>query len=76
MGGQRPYYRLNEHYREGHELAWLLLEGIGLDGLFASGPTRSCTFLIDMNQLLERLIIRLVNHALTDERYQVHVGSE
>ncbi len=54
----------------------LLLEGMGVDDLLASGPTRSFAFLIDKDQLFERLIIRLVNHALTDEGYQAHVGSE
>jgi 5-methylcytosine-specific restriction enzyme subunit McrC len=65
------YHRLNEHYREAHELAWLLLEGMGIDYLLASGPTRSFAFLIDMNQLFERFIIRLVNHALTYKGHQV-----
>lgn len=65
------YHRLNEHYREAHELAWLLLEGMGIDDLLASGPTRSFAFLIDMNQLFERFILRLVNHALTLKGYQV-----
>jgi len=65
------YHRLNEHYREAHELAWLLLEGMGVEDLLASGRTRSFAFLLDMNQLFERFIVRFVEHALAQEVYRV-----
>ena len=65
------YHRLNEHYREAHELAWLLLGGMGIDDLFAGGQTRSFAFLLDMNQLFEQFIVRFVRHALAQEAYQV-----
>lgn len=64
------YHRLNEHYREAHELAWLLLDGMGIDDLLTGGQTRSFAFLLDMNQLFERFILRFVEHALAQEIYR------
>ncbi|MBK8905452.1 MAG: hypothetical protein IPM53_29990 [Anaerolineaceae bacterium] len=65
------YHRLNNHYREAHELAWLLLDNIGIDDLLASGQTRSFAFLLDMNQLFERFIVYFFRYALAKESYQI-----
>lgn len=65
------YHRLNEHYREAHDLAWLLLDGMGIDDLLSGDQTRSFAFLLDMNQLFERFMVRFVEHALAQEVYRV-----
>ena len=65
------YHRLNDHYREAHELAWLLLDSMGIDDLFANGQTQSFAFLLDMNQLFERFIDYFIRHALAKESYQI-----
>lgn len=66
------YNRLNQHYREAHELAWLILEGLGITDLFVGGPTRSFAFLLDMNRLFERFVRRLIEHILQGSPYHVH----
>ena len=65
------YHRLNSHYRECHGLAWLLLDGLGVDDLLASGSTRSFAFLLDMNVLFERFVEHLVTRALIGTRFRV-----
>jgi 5-methylcytosine-specific restriction enzyme subunit McrC len=65
------YHRMNEHYREAHELAWLLLDGLGIEDLLAAGRTRSFAFLLDMNRLFEAFIVCFVEHALAQDDYQV-----
>jgi 5-methylcytosine-specific restriction enzyme subunit McrC len=69
---QITYHRLNEHYREAHTLAWLILEGLNaVKDLLASGRTRCFAFLLDMNQLFERFVYRLISGLLTGSPYQV-----
>lgn len=63
---EMQYHRMNEHYREAHELAWLLFDCLGIEELFMAGQTRSFAFLLDMNQLFEAFITRFVTHALGD----------
>jgi 5-methylcytosine-specific restriction enzyme subunit McrC len=65
------YHRFNEHYREAHELAWLLFDGMGVDDLLQSGPTQSFAFLLDMNRLYERFIARFVAFALQNSDYRI-----
>jgi 5-methylcytosine-specific restriction enzyme subunit McrC len=65
------YHRLNEHYRQAHELAWLLFDGMGVDDLLQSGSTRSFAFLLDMNRLYERFIARFVAFALQNSDYRI-----
>lgn len=69
---EMAYHRMNEHYREAHELAWLLFESLGIEDLFEAGQTRSFAFLLDMNRLFENFITRFVNHALQGKHYRVH----
>jgi 5-methylcytosine-specific restriction enzyme subunit McrC len=52
------YNRLNEHYRDGHQLAWLVLDGLGIDDLYSGGTHRTFAFLLDMNRLFEDFISR------------------
>jgi 5-methylcytosine-specific restriction enzyme subunit McrC len=69
------YDRLNSHYRPVHELAWLVLDGLGIEDVYASGKTESFGFLIDMNLLFERFVVRLLEAILDPDtcsiRYQM-----
>ncbi len=65
------YNRMNAHYEPAHRLAWLVLEGFGIDDLLEPGSTRSFAFLIDMNLLFERFVKRLVEGVLDRRRYRV-----
>jgi 5-methylcytosine-specific restriction enzyme subunit McrC len=57
------YNRLNEPYRAAHRWALLLLNSGGLGNLFASSPWRGRAFFIDMNQLFEKFVTRLLQDA-------------
>jgi 5-methylcytosine-specific restriction enzyme subunit McrC len=70
--GALIYNRLNQHYKQAHELAWLVLNGLGINDLLVSGPTRSFAFLLDMNRLFELFVFRFVEHILCDRAYRVH----
>jgi 5-methylcytosine-specific restriction enzyme subunit McrC len=65
------YDRLNDHYRAAHQLAWLILDGLGIDDVYASGPTESFAFLIDMDLLFERFIYELVVRILDHQTFRV-----
>jgi 5-methylcytosine-specific restriction enzyme subunit McrC len=67
------YNRLNSHYERAHQLAWLVLDGLGIDDLLASGSTRSFAFLLNMNRLFERFVERLVEASLPPREYRVDV---
>jgi 5-methylcytosine-specific restriction enzyme subunit McrC len=67
------YNRLNSHYERAHQLAWLVLDGLGVDDLLARGATRSFAFLLNMNRLFERFVERLVEAALPPSEYRVDV---
>ena len=49
------YNRLNAHYETAHQLGWLLFDALGIDDLFVPGEAQSFWFLLNMNQLFERL---------------------
>jgi len=59
------YDRLNEHYRAAHELAWLLLDALGISDLFATGSTRVFSFLLDMNRLFEAFVREVLKRLVT-----------
>lgn len=66
------YDRQNAHYREAHELAWLILDGFGVrDVLAVKAPTRSFAFLLDMNSLFEDFVARLVARLFPAPAYRV-----
>ena len=74
LGGARTtvaYNRLNAHYETAHQLGWLLFDALGIDDLFAPGETRSFSFLLNMNQLFERFVTRVVEQILPVARYRV-----
>ncbi|MGW1929544.1 McrC family protein [Streptomyces sp. NPDC001919] len=54
------YHRHNEHYRPAHLWSRLLLTGGGIRDLFTGGPLASRAFLVDMNQLFEAFMTRLL----------------
>ena len=66
------YHRLNSHYRDPHELAWLILEGLGaVNDLFTTGQTTCFAFLIDMNLLFERFVYRLIEKILVGTSFEM-----
>jgi 5-methylcytosine-specific restriction enzyme subunit McrC len=65
------YNRMNEHYREPHELAWLILDGLGIEDIFAAGSQRCFAFLLNMNRLFERFIIRWLRQMLAGSEFRV-----
>ena len=66
------YHRLNEHYRNPHALAWLLLDGLGTRDVLVTGETNCFAFLIDMNRLFEMFVFRLVDTLLAGSAMRVH----
>jgi 5-methylcytosine-specific restriction enzyme subunit McrC len=66
------YTRRNEHYRAAHSLASLLLRRLAVRDLFTAGGTRSFAFLIDMNELFELFVTRLVTEVLRADHIHVH----
>ncbi|GLX03044.1 hypothetical protein [Microtetraspora sp. NBRC 16547] len=57
------YHRHNEHYRQAHRWALLLLQSGGLDNLYSAGGSAARTFLLDMNALFEAFATRLLSEA-------------
>jgi 5-methylcytosine-specific restriction enzyme subunit McrC len=66
------YHRLNEHYRNPHALAWLILDGLGTKDVLVTGETNCFAFLIDMNRLFEMFMFRLVDTLLAGSAMRVH----
>ncbi|WP_170319721.1 5-methylcytosine restriction system specificity protein McrC [Polyangium spumosum] len=73
------YHRVNEHYRDAHEVSRIILEGLGVDDVIGGGETSSFAFMMDMNRLFERFVWRLVEELLAGRpchvRYQRSNGS-
>ena len=65
------YNRLNGHYETAHQLGWLLFDALGIDDLFTPGDARSFSFLLNMNQLFERFVTRVVEQILPVAQYRV-----
>ena len=65
------YNRLNAHYETAHRLGWLLFDALGINDLFAPGETRSFSFLLNMNQLFEQFVTRVVEQVLPVAQYRV-----
>ena len=68
------YNRLNAHYETAHQLVWLLFDALGIDDLFAPGEAQSFSFLLNMNQLFERFVTRVVEQVLPGARYRGDVS--
>jgi len=67
------YHRLNEAYKEPHELAWLVAEALGVDDPFARGAARCFCFLFDMNRLFEMFVAKWVRWVLSEDPVRVRV---
>lgn len=65
------YNRLNVHYREAHQLAWMIIEGLGIEDLFQSNKTPSFAFLLDMNNLFEQFLNRYLSEVLSKTKLTV-----
>ena len=66
------YDRQNEHYRDAHSLAALILQGAGVDDAFAArGNLRSFAFLLDMNSLFEEFVWRLIYRLFAPPDFRV-----
>ncbi|TDE36436.1 hypothetical protein [Actinomadura sp. 6K520] len=57
------YDRANEHYRNAHRWALMLLGGTSFSSLYASSGGMTHAFMIDMNGLFEDFVIRLLRDA-------------
>jgi 5-methylcytosine-specific restriction enzyme subunit McrC len=66
------YDRMNAYYRGAHELAWLLLGGLGVEDVLATGTTDSFAFLLNMNLLFERFVWTLFSRVFHGT--EVHVA--
>jgi len=68
------YHRQNQHYRQAHQLAWIILDALGVEDILAPGAVRSFAFLIDMDRLFEMFVARLIQRLLINTgdrvRYQ------
>jgi 5-methylcytosine-specific restriction enzyme subunit McrC len=60
------YTRRNAAYRPAHELAKLLLRQLAFDDLFNSSGDGVTAFMINMNTVFERFILRLVTEAFAE----------
>lgn len=65
------YNRRNEHYRDAHNLAWLLIDGLGVRDVLKSGDTTSFAFFIDMNRLFEKFITKVLTKICDDHSLRV-----
>jgi 5-methylcytosine-specific restriction enzyme subunit McrC len=66
------YHRLNDHYREAHTLARLIVDGLQVEDPLVLGQTRCFAFLLDMNHLFERFVTKLAALALPGADYRLH----
>lgn len=58
------YHRRNQHYGPAHTVALILLRGLRLRNIYATGEARAFAFFIDMDPLFEAFATRLVEAAL------------
>ena len=70
------YNRLNDHYHDAHQLAWMIIDGLGVEDLFKSDKTPSFAFLLDMNSLFEQFLNKYLAEILRKQNltlaYQHH----
>jgi 5-methylcytosine-specific restriction enzyme subunit McrC len=65
------YNRRNDRYRRTHELADIVLRHLAFDDLFDTSSGRATAFLLDMNNVFENFVARLVTEALASTRLRV-----
>jgi 5-methylcytosine-specific restriction enzyme subunit McrC len=65
------YNRLNEHYREAHTLAWLILESTGIENIYHMGSHQCFSFLLDMNSLFEQFVRYWIQDIIRDTEFKL-----
>jgi 5-methylcytosine-specific restriction enzyme subunit McrC len=65
------YHRRNGHYRRAHELAKLILRGQAFHDLFDGFGAPVTAFLLDMNEVFEAFVTRLIEEALATTALRV-----
>ena len=65
------YDRMNAYYRGSHELALLILGGLGIEDVLATGSINSFAFLLNMNLLFERFVWVLFSTVLRGTQVDV-----
>jgi len=71
VDGPIEYHRRNAPYRQAHEYARLLIEGLGIRDLYQTGSLTSSAFLINMNALFEAFVGRLLEVAFASTPVEV-----
>lgn len=70
------YNRLNVHYKNAHHLAWMIIDGLGVEDLFKSNRIPSFAFLLDMNilfeQFLHKYLVQVLSKSDLNVAYQRH----
>jgi 5-methylcytosine-specific restriction enzyme subunit McrC len=67
------YHRLNDIYREPHQLSWLILDAMGVEAIYEGGRTQCFAFLLDMNRLFEKFVSKWVKQLLRKTDFEVRV---
>jgi 5-methylcytosine-specific restriction enzyme subunit McrC len=65
------YNRQNQHYREAHQIARIILEGMGIENLFSARNLRSFAFLINMNNVFELFLYKYLKSILPRDIYSI-----
>lgn len=66
------YHRRNEHYRQSHLFAKLILRNLAVRDVYTAGQANSFAFLIDMNRMFEEFVTNLVRRRLEPRGFVVH----
>lgn len=66
------YNRLNAHYEDAHHLAWIIIDGLGIEDIYKSKFTPSFAFLLDMNALFEQFIFVYLNHITAESNFLIN----
>ena len=67
------YHRLNEVYREPHDLAFLIADALGVQDLFSGASAKCFAFMLDMNRLFELFVSTWVSNLFAGEMYRVRL---
>nr|WP_261340094.1 McrC family protein [Pirellula staleyi] len=69
------YDRMNEHYRDAHELCWLIVDALGISDIYSSGSSRIFAFLLDMNRLFEVFVLQVLRQLTSTTALKVSYQS-
>ncbi len=68
---RHSYTRRNERYRTAHELSLVLIDRSGIDDVYRGGKTRSFSFLLNMNDIFEAFVAKMVAEAFEGSPWRV-----